>query len=241
MHRGTTYVLVVELHSDGVRAVGALALLPRHEAAVHASGGAAGALTSDGGQLARVLLLRVVQLRQGGDEASQAGGGRCQSRAGGKSVHGRDANVVLGPVLLLHDNLTGRGVNSVLSESADLTEASLSTAVDLSLLSVQPHAIAGEVGARSDSGDGVEITLVQGDTGGGVHRRVQRNIVLAPVLDHSNYGGNKQVMTRPSVGIDCAILLLVGAVKVSQILGSNPSVSCNTNKDRIILTISGIA
>ncbi len=139
------YVLVGDLHGDGVGGVGALALLPLHKAAKHTSRGATTSLSCDGGELSWVLLLGVVQLGQAGDETRQTGGRGGQSGTGGEGVHGRNVDVVLRPVLFLHEDFATGTVDSILSKKSDFLDASLATAIDFNLLTIQPQAISRKV------------------------------------------------------------------------------------------------
>jgi len=182
-----TYVLVGDLNGDRVSGVGSLSLLPPNKASVHASGSAAGALAGNGGELAGILLLGVVQLGQGGDKAGKTSRRGRKARTGGEGVVGGDSDTVLGPVLLLHNNLAGGGIDLVLGELSDLSQAGLTAAVDLDLVAVQPHHVTDILVASSDGGDSMQVLLVEGNTRRGVHGSVELDIALTPVLDHRNW------------------------------------------------------
>lgn len=154
-----SYVFISDLYGDGVSSIGSLALLPPHKTTIHTSRSTARSLASNSGELAGVLLLSVVKLGKCGHKASQTSSGRSQTSTSGEGVHGGNSDTILRPILLLDNNFTSGTVDLILCQLSDFLEASLTTAVDLDLRAVEPHAIACVVLTSSNGGDCVQITL----------------------------------------------------------------------------------
>jgi hypothetical protein len=68
-------------------------------------------------------------------------------------------DLVLGPVLLADDHLTGLGIDSVACKSSDLAQTGQAPVVDWSLCSVQPELVFSKFFACGDSGQSMKILL----------------------------------------------------------------------------------
>lgn len=134
-------IFVSDLNGDGVGSVGSLASLPANKAAVQAPTRASRSLSSNARKMPWESFFEVIELCKSDNEASEARRRRGQAGACREGVDRRDVDVILWPILFLHDH-SASGVDTVFCKATNFLETSFTPRVDLDFSAIEPETIA---------------------------------------------------------------------------------------------------